>query len=216
MKSSPTRRFFLTALTALAAVFSFAVQATPETAFEDATRLFTAALGGETAAVDKAADAFDTLLKAEPANPLLMAYAGASTAMKARTTVLPWKKMGFAEDGLAQLDKALALLGPAHETQTVRGVPLALEARYVAANTFLAVPGFMNRGARGAKLLADVQSAPGFAGAPLGFRGQVLMRAALLAQAEKRNDDARKLLETVVAANAPQSDAAKAQLKALQ
>lgn len=216
MKSTPTRRFFLTALTALAAVVSFAVQATPETAFEDAARLFNAALGGETAAVDKAADAFDALLKAEPANPLLLAYAGASQAMKARTTLLPWKKMTFAEDGLAQIDKALALLAPAHETTLVRGVPLALETRYVAANTFLAVPGFMNRGARGAKLLADVQAAPSFAGAPLGFRGQVLMRAAAQAQAEKRNDDARKLLETVVAANAPQSEAAKAQLKALQ
>ncbi len=186
MKSNPTRRLFVTLVTALAAVVSFAVQATPEGAFEEAATLFTKANGGDTGSIDKAAEAFETLLKAEPADPLLMAYAGASTAMRARTTVLPWKKMGYAEDGLAMQDKALALLTPVHDAATRRHVPVALETRFVVANTFLAVPGFMNRNARGAKLLAEVQAAPAFETAPSGFRNQVLARAAALQQAQAK------------------------------
>ncbi len=186
MKSTPTRRLFVTVVTALAAVLSFAVQATPEGAFEDAAALFMKANGGDSAAVDKAADAFEVLLKAEPADPLIMAYAGASMAMRSRTTVLPWKKMSYAEDGLAMQDKALALLTAAHDSATRRNVPVALETRYVVANTFLAVPGFMNRGARGAKLLAEVQAAPAFETAPAGFRNQVLARAAALAQVQAK------------------------------
>jgi hypothetical protein len=100
------------------------------------------------------------LLRAEPGNPVLMAYSGASTAMKSGTTMLPWKKMGFAEDGLALIDKALALLTPAHDAPLHRGTPAVLEVKLHAANTFLAVPGFMNRGERGAKLLGEVLASP--------------------------------------------------------
>ena len=144
-----------------------------------------------------------------------MAYAGASTARLAGTTVLPWKKMSYAEDGMAMIDKALALLTPAHNAAVQHGTPGALEVRFVAANTFLAAPGFMNRGARGAKLLAEVLDSPLLAQAPLGFQAAVWLRAAKLAEAEKRLDDARKYLNEVIKRNAPQADAARAQLKAL-
>jgi hypothetical protein len=166
-------------------------------------------------AVAPAVEGFGALLRAEPGNPVLMAYAGAATAMQARTTWLPWKKMSYAEDGLALLDKSLALLGPAHDAVIQNGTPGALEVRFVAANTFLAVPGFMNRAARGAKLLADVLASPLFAQAPLGFQGSVWMRAAALAAQEQRNADARRYLAEVVQHNAPQADAARAQLKGL-
>jgi hypothetical protein len=100
--------------------------------------------------------------------------------MRARTTMLPWKKMGYAEDGMAQIDKALALLKPEHNAVVHNGTPGVLEARFVAANTFLAVPGFMNRSARGAKLLEDVLTSPLFAQAPEGFQKVVRQRAAQL------------------------------------
>jgi hypothetical protein len=100
--------------------------------------------------------------------------------MRATTTMLPWKKMSYAEDGMAMLDKALALLTPAHNTAMQRGVPGALDVRFVAANTFLAVPGFMNRGARGAKLLDEVLSSPLFPQSPPEFQTAVRARAAKL------------------------------------
>jgi hypothetical protein len=187
--------------------------AAPDAAFDSAFRHFIVASGGDKSAVDPAADAFDALLKAEPANPVLMAYAGAAGAMRAGTTLLPWKKMGYAEDGLALLDKSLAMLTPAHDAPIEHGTPGSLEVRFVAANAFLAVPPFMNRAARGAKLLDEVLASPLFAQAPLPFQGNVWMRAAALAAKEQRPVDAQRYLNEVISRNAPQADKARALLK---
>ena len=200
---------------AAALLLATAAHAVPQAQFQDARALFIQAQAGDSAAIDKAAEAFGALQHAEPDNPVLMAYAGAATAMRASTTLLPWKKMTYAEDGMAMIDKALALLTPAHNAAIQNGTPEALQVRFVAANTFLAVPGFMNRGARGATLLAEVLASPLFAQAPLGFQGAVWLRAAKLAEADKRLDDARKYLGEVINRNAPQADAARAQLAAL-
>lgn len=187
----------------------------PAAPLEAAYQEFTLARTGDPAAIERAASAFDTLLKAEPTNPLLMAYAGASTSLRATTTWLPWQKMRFAEDGLAQLDKALALLSPAHNTALPQQVPAALEVRYVAAATFLAVPGFMNRGARGKKLLTEVADSPLLVTAPLSFRGDVWLRAADLAFKDDRKQDAQKYLSALVQSGAPQAAQARAKLAAL-
>lgn len=212
----PTRRVQI--LGALSLVATLAWQpawAAPEAAFENAYQVFSRASDGESAAVDKAAEAFEALLKAEPTHPVLMAYAGASTAMKSGNTMLPWKKMGFAEDGMALIDKSLALLTPAHDAPLQHGTPGSLEVKFIAANTFLAVPGFMNRGARGAKLLGEVLASPLLASSPLPFKGQVWMRAAKLAQAENRPADARRWLDEVVKNAAPQAALAKTSLQGL-
>ena len=205
---------------AVAAVFLLAmlaavgqVRAAPEAAFQSAFQHFNQASAGDGGALDKAAGEFDALLEAEPANPVLLAYVGASTAMKAGATLGPWKKMGYAEDGLAQIDKALAMLTPAHDAPVQHGTPGALEVKFIAANTFLAVPGFMNRGARGTKLLNEVLASPLFASAPLPFKGQVWMRAAALATQEQRAPDAKRYLNEVISQGAPQAEVAKAKLK---
>ncbi len=189
-------------------------RAAPEPAFQSAFQLFSQASAGDNNAIDKAADEFASLLKAEPANPVLMAYAGASEAMKAKNTAMPWKKMGYAEDGLALVDKALALLTPAHDAALQHGTPGSLEVRFVAANTFLAMPGFMNRGARGTKLLDEVLASPLFATAPLPFQGTVWILAASTATKDKRVEDAQRFLNEVISRNAPQADKARALLKA--
>ncbi|MBP8286469.1 MAG: hypothetical protein KAX57_06475 [Rhodoferax sp.] len=187
----------------------------PAAPLEAAYQEFTLARTGDQAAIERAASAFDTLLKAEPTNPLLMAYAGASTSLRATTTWLPWQKMRFAEDGLAQLDKALALLSPAHNTALPQQVPAALEVRFVAAATFLAVPGFMNRGARGKKLLAEVADSPLLATAPLPFRGDVWLTAVDQAIKDDRQKDAQKYLSALVQSGAPQAAQARAKLGSL-
>jgi len=202
------------------ASLALAIWATPagavtDTAFSAAFTQFRAGNSGDSSAVEAAADAFNALLKAEPSHPVLMAYAGAAMSMKATTTFLPWRKMGFAEDGLAQIDKALSLLTPTHDNLLVRGTPAPLEVKFVAANTFLAVPGFMKRGARGAKLLAEVQASPLFAGSPLPFKADVWMRAADQALNDQQPQEARRLLGEVVASHAPQAEAAKTKLKAI-
>ena len=56
---------------------------------------------------------------------------------------------------------------------------------------------------------------PLFAASSVGFRGDVWLAAAGHATKEKRLDEARKYLNELIGANAPQAEAARAQLKAL-
>jgi hypothetical protein len=216
MKPHFPRCGLLAALTALLLAASGAAPAATDAQFQGAFTEFQQASAGDGAAIGRAAEAFGALAKAEPANPVLLAYAGASTTMKARGTFLPWRKMSYAEDGLAQLDKALAQLTPAHDAPLQRGTPGSLEVRFVAASTFLAVPGFMNRGARGEKLLHEVLASPLFAAAPLAFRGSVWMKAAERAAADRQPDEARRWYGEVVRAQAPQSAQAQLRLQALK
>ena len=169
-----------------AALWSPAVQAMPDAQFQPAQAVFLKAADGDKSAVEGAADAFAALLKAEPANPVLMVYSGAATSMKATTTFLPWKMMAHAEEGLAQIDKALALLTPAHNAPLQRGTPAVLEVKLVAANTFMAVPGFMNRKERGERLLKEVLTSPLLASAPAEFQASVQKAAKAHPVAEKK------------------------------
>jgi hypothetical protein len=94
-------------------------------------------------------------------------------------------------------------------------VPAVLEVRFTAASTFLAVPGFMNRGARGSSLLAEVLASPLFASAPLAFQGNVWLSAARYAAAQGHQDEARNHLDNITRNKAPQAEAARVQRKAL-
>jgi hypothetical protein len=212
---SPARRSLLAFVGVVLAscVATGVAIAAPDASFDSAFHHFIVASGGDDSAVDAAADEFDALLKAEPTNPVLMAYTGAATALRAKTTMMPWKKMGYAEDGLAMVDKAVAMLAPAHDAVVQHGTPGSIEVRFVAANAFLGVPPFMNRGARGAKLLNEVLASPLFEKAPLPFQGTVWMRAAALASKEQRTADAQRFLNEVISRNAPQAEKARALLK---
>ena len=134
---------------------------------------FVLAADGQENLVEPTAAALAKLQQAHPNDVVLMAYAGSATAMQAKTTFLPWKKMKFADDGLALLDKSLALLTPAHTAPAYRGTPAVLDVKLVAANTFLALPGFFNRKERGLKLLAEVAASPLLKTAPAAFQAAV-------------------------------------------
>lgn len=167
------------------------------------------------AAIEDAAERLGKLSAAQPANPVLRAYAGAAVSMRALTTMLPWRKMSHTEDGLAQVDKALAQLGPAHEAPLYRGVPAVLETRFIAAATFLNLPAMFNRNDRGRKQLEEVLKHPLFDSAPAPFKAVVWLRAARLAEADQQPALRKQWLEKVAASDAPQAAAARDRLKAL-
>lgn len=210
------RRFALSSLallTSAAALPGLGVAAPAnETGFEAAWSLFNRAAGGDAGATDEAARRFEQLAQADPSDPVLLAYAGAALTLRGRDGWLPWRKIAHTEDGLARLDKALALLQPAHDKPLHRGTPASLEVRFVAASVFLGVPGFFNRGPRGEQLLAEVASSPLLAASPLPFQGVVLMRAGQQALQVGQTAEARRHFEAVVARNAPQAAAARAAL----
>lgn len=88
--------------------------ATPE--YLAAFQAFQRAAQGGAAAVEPAAEQFGALSRARPGDPLSLAYAGSATTLRATTTLLPWRKMSCAEDGLAQrvrvrVQKALQAAG---------------------------------------------------------------------------------------------------------
>lgn len=129
-------------------------------------------------AIEDAATRLTRLSAAHPADPVLRAYAGAATSMRALTTMLPWRKMSHTEDGLALIDKALAQLTPAHDAPLHRGVPAVLETRFVAANTMLSLPSMFNRQDRGRKLLEEVRTSPLLQQSPAPFQAVVARRVA--------------------------------------
>ena len=209
------RRAAALALAAAALLAPLAASAGNEAAVAAALAEFHRALGGKQSAIEPAAEQFAKLSKDEPTNPVLRAYAGATAAMRSSTTLLPWKKLSHAEDGLALIDKALAQLTPAHDAPMYRHVPASLEVRFTAAGTFLAMPAMFNRHERGLKLLDEVAKSPLMASAPPPFQGVVWMRAGQEAAKAQHTAEARDWFRKVSSSGAPQAAAAQARLKEL-
>ena len=150
-------------------------------ALADFVKVREAAPGADT---DKANDDFRKLSEAEPQNPLYLAYYGATWAMKGRDAWAPWNKLRNTEKGGEILDKALAMLGPEHEQLLVRGTPVAIEVRLVAASTFLALPDLFHRLEAGKATLASALGSALFSSAPGQLRAQVFAQSAVLARKE--------------------------------
>ena len=212
----PLRRLSAATLALALCTAPLSAWAIDDTTFLSASALLQKAQnGGDEATIEANADRWLALLKADPGDPVARAYAGSAVALQATTTRLPWRKMGFAEDGLALIDKALAQLGPEHDTQLLAGTPKALLVRLTAASTFLALPSMFNRGPRGAAELQAVLKHPALGTSALGFRGAVWLRAGLTAEQDGDKAAARQWYGQVVASQAPQAAVAQAHLKAL-
>ncbi len=200
MKIIPTRRQWLAlaAVKLLALGAAFAVPAAgpgfipaafaapaADGNFEAALREFDAARADENR-LDAAIAALRGLPADPQRQPLAAACLGSALTLQGKAAWMPWNKMKFTEQGLDQLDAALALLKPEHGAVLVRGVPVALQTRLVAAATFVAVPdGLFHRRADGRKLLAALRADPLLAGAPAAFRAEVAAAEARLAESAK-------------------------------
>ena len=142
--------------------------------FADAVKTFQQARSGDSSRIEPAIAAFDALAKAEPQQPLYAAYLGSALGLKAGDAWMPWSKVKYSEEGLDHLDRALAALKPEHDGQLVRGVPVSLETRLVAASMFVKLPdSIFHRRAAGLKLLDELLRNPALASAPAEFRATV-------------------------------------------
>lgn len=143
------------------------------------------ALAGE-AGADPAVAAYAALVPDETAAPLVLACLGAAQSLQGRDAWLPWNKMKATERGLASVDKALRQLAPHHEEARLRGNPVAVETRLVAATTFLSVPDrFFHRADQGRSLLHAAVARPDFDALPPTLRARHHQQLAVAAGLEK-------------------------------
>jgi tetratricopeptide (TPR) repeat protein len=158
--------------------------------FAQAQALFERGLRGSEKDNAEAAEKFRALTEQEPDNPLYLAYYGSTFTLKARDALLPWKKLALGEEGLDLIDKALGKLGPRHDSARVRNVPLSIETRLVAVNTFFKVPDqFFHRYDRGRSLLTRTMDSEVFAASPAVIRARYYFQAAYAAQIDGRKQD---------------------------
>lgn len=145
----------------------------------EAFKTFQQARGGDSGRIEPAIAAFEALVRADPKQPVYAAYLGSALGLKAGDAWMPWTKMRYAEQGLDQVDQALSALKPEHDKQLLRGVPVSLETRFVAANLFVKVPdAIYHRRSTGRKLFDGLLQSPVLAAAPVEFRAAVDAAAA--------------------------------------
>jgi hypothetical protein len=189
----------------------------PDAAVVEAVQLAQRAAAGDAKAIEPALQAFQALAQADPAQPLYGVYVAMVTGLKARDAWMPWTKLKYAEEALDGADRALQALTPAHDRQLVRGAPVGIETRIVAARLFLRTPDeFFHRAASGRKLIAEVLARPDFAGAPSPLQAAGHLAAAEAARGRSNNEELTHLKQVVALAPASSSaQLARARLKEL-
>ena len=202
----------------VSAVFSLAastaVAEDGSQAFIDAQAQFERGLRGSEKDNEAASEKFKLLTERYPGQPLYVAYYGSTFTLMARDALMPWKKMKLGEQGLELIDKALKQLGPKHDLMQLRSVPVSIETRLVAINTFLKVPDlFFHRFEAGGALLAKTMASPvfGTAGAPIQARYH--FQAAAVAGVRKKRDEERDHLKKVLELDPLSADAPAAQTR---
>lgn len=187
-------------------------------AFVKAQGVFERGLRGSKDDNENAAAQFKRLTEQEPGNPLFMAYYGATSAIKAQDAWMPWTKIKFVDQGLELVDKALKQLTPEHDKARMRKVPVSMETRLVAINTFFKVPNeHFHRYDAGNSLLAETMKSPLFAASPPQLQARFHFQAAFVAQTEGKRGDEANLLKRVLELDPESADApaARARLKEL-
>jgi hypothetical protein len=154
--------------------------------FNNAFELFQNARQGKTDRVEPAIAALQNLPRIAERQPLYAAYLGSALTLKGKAAWMPWNKMKYTDQGLDQIDQALATLKPEHDRIVVQDVPVSLNVRLVAAATFLAVPdGIFHRRANGKSQLAILRAHPLLATTPAAFRADIVALQTQLNEAEK-------------------------------
>ena len=211
--------FLHTATLALALTTSLRTAAqSPEQAFLKAQESFELGLRGSEKDNEAAAEQFKQLSAAEPDNPLFSAYYGSTFTVKARYAWAPWSKLKLGEQGLDLIDKSLRRLKPEHDQATLRGVPIGIETRLVAVNTFLQLPDqFFHRYDSGKALLAETMKNSHFTQSPPQIQARFHSHAASVAKKDGRTADEIEQLKRALelGLKTPGADAARARLKEL-
>lgn len=91
--------------------------------------------------VDKALDLADGFLVDHPQDGRALTYRGSLSALRARLSWMPWKKLGMLNDGISQMDEGVSLVSKA-----AAGTAQEIEVRMVRGTTSANIPGAFGRG----------------------------------------------------------------------
>lgn len=199
MRLSPQLAFALLVTCATSAV-ALASQARPNTkhpttfrpSLAQARTEYFRDLQGDSAASRQATKDFQSLLAAHPHNAVLMAYSGSLTLLKAAHTWAFWNKQSLAQQGLAEMDKAVA------------ADPGNLEARFIRGASCWHLPFFFHRKQQAERDLTSVavraiqavqrgQLPPQLGAAALDYYGKILLRQNQKSKAQQAFREARNI-----------------------
>jgi len=196
MSRSPSRSLLPSLLLVPCFLLPFPARAADRaTRLAAASQAFQRALAGDADAVGPAEALYRDLAAEDPSDPVVLAYAGAAAAMAGRDDPSPIERLKRTEDGLAEIDLALRMLGPAQDQPQPGRLPARLETLLVAASTFLQVPdSVFHRLGDGKAALSAALSHPATAQAPAVVRARLEWLSSLAARAEARPDEERGAL----------------------
>lgn len=115
--------------------------------------------GGD--AIIESYESFKAAQSKDPSDPATLFYLGASEALMAKESWLPWRKVSYAENGIARMDKALMMMEDLENPgRSAKGMPRDLLFKGIAATTFTKVPNFFNAFERGFGLYHELINDP--------------------------------------------------------
>ncbi len=142
---------------------------------------------------------FKLLLSADPKNPLFLAYQGSIYTLMSQFAWLPWSKNRYTKEGLNKIKEALQNLKSIHDSEQLNvgevQVPISIETRVVAIDTFLRVsdPYSMNVFEAVKAVLYDLYWSPAFKTVPPSIHAHFHIQAATLAHQENKPCEEEKL-----------------------
>jgi hypothetical protein len=160
----------------------------------EARTIFLQAVDGDKRAVRSATNRFRSLSRSQPKDPVYLAYYGASLTLQGRDAANNIDKKSLTEKGLGVIDQALKLLSEAENYPSSR----RLDTLLVATSSFVYIPSFFNRYARGKGLLQEILSHHDFNDMAAGFKAATYFTAALVARGDGDDNQYRRYLELTV------------------
>ena len=154
---------------------------------------FIRAGGGDTSATDRTEAAFGRLSAANPDDPVARSYHGAALSQQGRDAWKPWTKMKKVEQGLAEIDKALARIVPEHEQALAERLSPAMETRMTAIGTFIGLPDMFHRLESARALIRQTLAHPGFQAVPREQKARIYAWAAQAAEKSGEKAEAERL-----------------------
>jgi hypothetical protein len=113
-------------------------------------------------------------LEQEPDHPVLLAYLGSSQAIRGGFAWLPWKKLGYVNDGIAHMQRALRQAEKSNTGKYPAMVSPLDEVRLILATTYLELPSMFETETEGRQLLDQLLASAANSQWPDDFRRQVL------------------------------------------